>query len=533
MLLLLLAARALVLESLELTDPTETRYASIGQHMLESGNWLTPQLPTPQGWEPYLGKPPLHFWMTALSLKFFGIDEWSSRLPSFLMGLLILFCVFNLGQRFFGERAAFLGTLITLSSPLFFMLAGASTTDMTLSAFVVLALWALIPGLVNGEKLSTFETFIAAAAAGAGFLTKGPVAIVLIGLPIILWCALRKDFSFFKRFPWIAALIIFLIVVTPWFYLSEKANPGFMKYFFWNENIQRYLVKDYGDRYGTGHRYPRGMAWVMVAVGFVPWTLLLPFLLRRLKEQSFTGFFRNQPALLGVLLAGLSPAIFFTLVKQLQPGYLMPAIPWLGLSVAALFVQFERESLPAPSKFFNVFLWAAPIVGLGTLAAGIYFGLSIVSLGVGLLVLLIIVLLSRADQISDTLSTRSMRVAIQTCCLLFIAMFAAVPYVDTYKSTKGALLQLIAHTDQHNPVVGVVSLHTYSHYWLAAAWQNELGEQATIKYFSPEEILKGTPAYLLLKERDHLFSDPKLLSLYNLKGTYGRWSWLERKTTTS
>ena len=89
-----LIGRASLLEYTDLLDPTEARYASVAQEMVNSGNWLTPMLPLPQGTVPYLGKPPLHFWLTALSYQVFGIEEWTARLTSFLMTISLLFLIF-------------------------------------------------------------------------------------------------------------------------------------------------------------------------------------------------------------------------------------------------------------------------------------------------------------------------------------------------------------------------------------------------------------------------------------------------------
>src|SRR5262245_8863343 len=71
----LMLARLLTLGIAPLYDPTEGRYATIAKHMLVSGDWVTPRLDYVT---PFWGKPPLHFWMTAVCLKLFGMNAFAA-----------------------------------------------------------------------------------------------------------------------------------------------------------------------------------------------------------------------------------------------------------------------------------------------------------------------------------------------------------------------------------------------------------------------------------------------------------------------
>ncbi|MBX9787543.1 MAG: glycosyltransferase family 39 protein [Pirellulales bacterium] len=138
-LLLLLGAvllRGFLLGYTDLLDPTETRYASVAQEMVLLHDWLTPRLPMPEGIVPYFGKPPLHFWLTASAYRLFEIDEWTARLPSWLAAVALLVVIWSYGKRFFGEEVGVAAALIAFSSAMFFFLAGASVTDVTLAALV-------------------------------------------------------------------------------------------------------------------------------------------------------------------------------------------------------------------------------------------------------------------------------------------------------------------------------------------------------------------------------------------------------------
>jgi hypothetical protein len=124
-LLLLLAAlylvRLVTLGLLPLFDSTEGRYAEIGREMAASGNWVTPTL---HGGEPFWAKPPLHFWLTALSIRAFGANEWAARLPSLVVAALTLALVAHAARAIAGAEAARLAVLFLGTSGLFFLLSG-------------------------------------------------------------------------------------------------------------------------------------------------------------------------------------------------------------------------------------------------------------------------------------------------------------------------------------------------------------------------------------------------------------------------
>jgi len=52
--------------------PDEGRYVGVALSMLESGDYLVPRLDG----LPFFHKPPLHYWLTALSLKVLGVNLW-------------------------------------------------------------------------------------------------------------------------------------------------------------------------------------------------------------------------------------------------------------------------------------------------------------------------------------------------------------------------------------------------------------------------------------------------------------------------
>ena len=168
-LLIVLLVRGLTLEYTDLIDPTESRYASIASHMLRTGNWLVPMLDLPSGVEPYLGKPPLHFWLTAISYSMFGQEEWSSRLPSFLAGLMVVLSVIRFGNKVWDKEAGLLAGVVALATPFFLLYSGGSITDVTLTACIA---WGVVSAYLFFEEQKV-KCLYCGSKCGAWFLNQG------------------------------------------------------------------------------------------------------------------------------------------------------------------------------------------------------------------------------------------------------------------------------------------------------------------------------------------------------------------------
>ena len=129
---------------LALLDPDEPRYAGAGRTMAQGGSLLVPQF----NGEPRINKPPLFYWLVALSDRFAGgASEVSARIPSVVMGLLMLWGTIWLGRRVFGAMTALLAGLVLSSTPLFIALSRCCITDMTLSTFMSGSLAWLLPAV--------------------------------------------------------------------------------------------------------------------------------------------------------------------------------------------------------------------------------------------------------------------------------------------------------------------------------------------------------------------------------------------------
>jgi 4-amino-4-deoxy-L-arabinose transferase-like glycosyltransferase len=198
------------LGSYGLWEPDEARYAEIAREMLQSGNLLVPHL----NYVAYVEKPPLLYWLTTLSFWIFGVSEFAARLPVALCAIVGIIATYIFALRTFGRRHAILAAAILATTPLYALMAQVLTTDMTLTALVTIATFALFLHQQEGGRWC----WIAYVAMGLAVMTKGPVGAALPILSILIWLALNRELrGAIARFHAILGLTIVTIIAAPWF----------------------------------------------------------------------------------------------------------------------------------------------------------------------------------------------------------------------------------------------------------------------------------------------------------------------------
>lgn len=360
---LLLLARLAAMAWLPLMDTTEARYGEIGRKMAELGDWVTP-------WHdagvPFWGKPPLSFWLTAASLRLLGVNEFAARLPHLLCGLLIAAVVWQFARKRAGERDALLATALLLGSTLFFVSAGAVMTDAALvlcTTLAMFAFWFALHGQDDAERRRMAWLFFLAQ--GLGLLAKGPVAVVLSGLPMLLWVLVEKRWlQAWRGLPWGRGSLLALALAAPWYALAEARTPGFINYFLVGEHWHRFVTPGWsGDLYGHAHEFARGTIWGFAWGALLPWSLLLPLAAWCWRREPATP--DPQPSLrLYLLLWALTPLVFFTAARNIIWTYALPSLPAAALLLAH---WMARRSARAEH-------WVAAGLAIALAGAGVGFG---------------------------------------------------------------------------------------------------------------------------------------------------------------
>ncbi|HEU5396710.1 MAG TPA: glycosyltransferase family 39 protein, partial [Verrucomicrobiae bacterium] len=346
-----------LLGSRSLNEPDEGRYSEIAREMVETGDWLVPHL----WYVPHLDKPPMTYWLVAASLKLFGQSEWTARLPVALAGISGVWAAFLLGCALGGRRVGIWSALLLQSALLYFLLARMLTTDMFLTQFVAWAIYffyrswtciqpssALRPWPFFGWHLAGW-IFVAFA-----FLTKGPIAIAIPAVAFaVLAIVRRNEISWKLLLPGVVAgLAVFSILAVPWFLAVFAREPDSAHYMILGQAAGHLLGTTIKNRPG-GIFYFFGI----LAVGLVPWTLLLGWLWRRAHWRSLDQRSRDGWLLLNTW--AIFTFALFSLSQAKLPAYILPIFPALAVMLAMRFFREEDNVSIGPRTAWLICLACA------------------------------------------------------------------------------------------------------------------------------------------------------------------------------
>jgi 4-amino-4-deoxy-L-arabinose transferase-like glycosyltransferase len=337
-----------------LIEPDEGRYAEVPREMLTSSNFVTPTINGIR----YLEKPPLQYWATALTFKYFGESEITARIWPAITALLMLFSVFIFTFLNFNILTALTASGILISSPLFIILGHLNTLDMGFTFFLTLIMlsstYLIRPNLNSKQKI--YSNIIFWSAGALGVLSKGIAAIILPAMVLGVYFLFTREIQFFKNTMWIYGTLLFLLIAAPWFILMHKHNPDFLRFFFIHEHFERYLTKSH-DREGPW--------WYFLPIllsGFFPWVFYFLFIsLVKIKKIFFKPLDHKSRNIYFFLIWSITIFLFFSISTSKLPPYILPIIPALAI-VVAVWLQ-ETEFYKFTTNISNALLFSLPVIG--------------------------------------------------------------------------------------------------------------------------------------------------------------------------
>jgi len=301
-----------------LIDPDEGRYAEIPREMLERGDFITPLL----NYVKFFDKPPLHYWLSALSFTIFGQNEFAARFTGAAMGLLTVLLTYHVGRRLFGRREGLLAALILGTSTGFLVQARINITDMTLTCTLSAALAFFILAAREGESRKGLYYHLFYLFAALAMLAKGLIGIVFPGAVIFLYLLFTRRWQLLKEMRLATGIPLFLLVCAPWFILVSMRNPEFAGFFFIREHFDRFTT--------TVHHHKKGFwFYVPVLLGtMLPWSFFIP--------AAVAGVWRERHAPEGnarlyLLIWAAFIFLFFSISDSQLVTYILPVFPPLAL----------------------------------------------------------------------------------------------------------------------------------------------------------------------------------------------------------
>ncbi|MGA0586895.1 ArnT family glycosyltransferase [Dyella sp. KRB-257] len=310
----------------------ETRYLAVAWNMHLRGDWLVPWLDG----APYPDKPPLLFWLVNLAWNITGVHAWSARALEVLLGLTTLPLLRRLALALGADAAAAgLAVWLWLGCLGFAGFAGALMFDMLLCACTLLA-WLGTAWLVRGRTVPGVG--LLGLGLGLGILAKGPVSLLVGGLPALLapwWASASRGSPGRHYLATVAALAGAALLALAWAIpAARRGGPAYADAIFLTQTVGR-VVESFA--------HDRGPAWYLpiVPLLLLPWTVGLAAcrtLLGRAANPPGRGSRRPAPAdgrLDRFALAASVPAFLaFCLISGKQPHYLLPLLPALAPAAA-------------------------------------------------------------------------------------------------------------------------------------------------------------------------------------------------------
>jgi 4-amino-4-deoxy-L-arabinose transferase-like glycosyltransferase len=339
-----------------LWDSDEGRYAEIAREMLASGDWLIPHL----NGVLYFEKPPMTYWFTALGLKLFGHNEFGARFFSAFFGLLTIGLICRIGQYWKNERTGLIAGSLLATSVAFFALTQYLVVDMILTFWLTLILLAGIHLLKEDDtlRIRRYGWLFALATAGA-FLTKGLIALILPGAIFGLTVTYQRLWPRVARVPWLSMSVLFLLIAAPWVFAVNMRYPFFAPFFFIHEHFARFFTHVHQRSGPISYFIP------VVIVGFLPWVMFFPALIRRWVKDRGAAL-KSDPVATLLVIWALFIFAFFSVSGSKLPAYMLPLFPALALLLADYFESlFDADVAP------RSFLWG--IDGLIVFFLGVLF----------------------------------------------------------------------------------------------------------------------------------------------------------------
>ncbi len=356
------------LGSTGLVDETEPLFAEAARQMTVTGDWVTPYF----NGETRFDKPPLIYWLMAIAYQLFGVNEWAVRLPSAIGAIALMSFGFytllatqdNKSKPKFFSLPCIGAALIALNSQTI-VWARTGVSDMLLSSCMGMSLLSFFLGYTSQDNITkntlgarpwylACYVFLA-----LSVLTKGPVGIALPGLIIISFLLYTGNLTkVIKEMEIIKGVIIFMVMTLPWYILVIRQHGwDYINSFFGYHNFQRFT------EVVNGHDAPWYFYFLVVLVGFIPWSIYLPIAILRVKFWHRSWWCQqprgSQLSLFAFFwFSGIF--IFFTIAVTKLPSYTLPLLPASAILVAL----FWSEAISTGKGSMKRGLWISCVINI-------------------------------------------------------------------------------------------------------------------------------------------------------------------------
>jgi 4-amino-4-deoxy-L-arabinose transferase-like glycosyltransferase len=320
----------------------EGAFSEATREMLERGDFVSTWL----NGQPRFDKPILTYWLQALSVTLFGMQEFAFRLPSALAGLGWVCAIFVFTRQQTDRATGYAAALIAATTLGVGVIGRGATADALLNLFLALAMFDIYRYLDDPQPRYRRRAFLWIA---LGVLTKGPIALLVPFAASGVAFALHGKLRLWRQ----AVLdpvgwLVLLAVAGPWYALEYlRRGDAFIAGFFLRHNVERFMSPLQGHRGNLFYYLPAALLLLLPYSGL--FLRILPGL-RRLRATPLDSF---------LWCWFLFVLVFFSLAGTKLPHYLLHG-------VTPLFVLMAMRRCTLESRWLA---FAPPLLLLGAVVA--------------------------------------------------------------------------------------------------------------------------------------------------------------------
>lgn len=313
---------------LDVMEVDAAQYASMSRDMLSSTDWTQLHF---RG-NDYLDKPPLLFWLSALSFKLFGVQNWSYKLPSILFAFLGIFSTYRYAAMHYARELARIAAIMFGASAAFLLMTNDVRCDTILTGSVITAIWL---GSAWMEQHRWWQLIGCAVAIASGMLAKGPMGAMA---PMI---ALGGEVVFKRRWKVLAdmrlyalPLLVAALILPMCIGLYEQHGMHGLRFYFWEQSFGRLTGENRWKDDSSPLFFAHEVLWQTL-----PWTLFVLLGLWR----SVVAMAKRQPlseyaSITGILLVFIA----LSLSQFKLPHYLYVIMPLFAVQGAVGWHALDR-----------------------------------------------------------------------------------------------------------------------------------------------------------------------------------------------
>jgi 4-amino-4-deoxy-L-arabinose transferase-like glycosyltransferase len=351
------------LGSVDLWGKREQRASAEAIDTLEHNHWLVAQI---QG-RPRLEKPPLLRWSIAALMVLTGRrDEWMVRLPGALSALATVALVYALGRRMGGRAVGLSSALVLCSSGFFVGEMRQASNDGPLVFFTTLALYAVWRRLHDRDDVSSAENqpgsrfarvwptggvsgLVLPLALGLGFLTKGPIILLLVGTSVMPYLIFSRRLTWgLGRLLGGRGLVIFAGLAPSWPVAVLVQDPSALRVWSLEMSEKTGLshILEHRRHSLLAEQWPGMMLpWTFIALVAV----LMPLLAQTMKPGRPRSGARGDRSHGSSFLWfawwwAIGNLVVFCTWAVAKPNYYVPCLPGMALLIGAAWVQLTHAA---------------------------------------------------------------------------------------------------------------------------------------------------------------------------------------------